>query len=226
MTLFERTRTQAARHLRGYRRRGLNLVATSSFQPGSGVLLHLLAEVAPSVPVYFVDTGFHFPETLRYRDALASHFGLTVRTVSPAHPSERCPPLPRPGDPDLCCHARKVLPLDPVLARAQVWITGVRASQTAARGGFRTEQPGRADTLRYHPLLPWRGADVAAHLEAHGIPRHPLEARGFGSVGCRPCTRASNRSRDLDCRAGRWAGREKTECGLHLEEGRLVRRGP
>lgn len=207
-----------------YRARGLMVIATSSFQTNSLVLLALLGRHAPDVPVYFLDTGYHFPETLGFRDALGERLGLDIRTLRSPVPRD----LQRDGDgrllfgsdPDHCCHLNKVLPLDPVLLQSDVWVSGVRAGQSAHRATLRTEDRGRHGILRYHPLLAWSARDVHAAIEAFDLPRHPLEAQGYLSVGCQPCTRSLlDGGAGAGGRGGRWSGLKKTECGLHLDAG-------
>jgi phosphoadenosine phosphosulfate reductase len=207
----------AGAHLARYRAAGMRVFATSSFQPNSVLLLHLLASRAPWVPVYFLDTGYHFPETLLWRDAVARQTGL--RVVDLRSPMPRSQQRDGEGrllfvsDPDRCCHLNKVLPLLPVQAGHDVWVTGVRATQSAQRAAMDEEEPDPSGILKYNPLLRWTGAEVEALRAARDLPRHPLEGRGYASVGCAPCTTASGGG--LDDRGGRWSGQRKTECGLH-----------
>lgn len=207
----------AGDRLSRYRAAGLRVFATSSFQPNSVLLLHLLATRAPWVPVYFLDTGYHFPETLLWRDALAARTGL--RVVDLRSPMPRSQQRDADGrllfvsDPDRCCHLNKVLPLQPVQAAHDVWVTGLRAAQSAQRADMDEEEPDASGVLKYSPLLRWTGRELEAMRDARALPRHPLEGRGFASIGCSPCTTASGGG--LDDRAGRWSGQRKTECGLH-----------
>ncbi len=205
-----------------YREQGLRGFATSSFQSNSVVLLHLIARFWPTLPVWFLNTGFHFPETLSFRRGLAVRFGLDIRDarspVSRAQQRDASGRLLFTTDPDHCCHLNKVLPLDPVIAAAQLWINGVRASQSAERAAMAREGTGRGGIRRYHPLIDWTGAEVEHYLNGHDLPRHPLEEQGYGSVGCEPCTRRPAGG-DLDDRSGRWSGQNKTECGLHVGGG-------
>jgi phosphoadenosine phosphosulfate reductase len=203
-----------------FRKEGKAVFATSSFQSGSVVLLHLLGCHAPDIPVYFLNTGYLFPETLSFRDALSARFGLDIRTLrSPLSRSQQCGSSGRflfASDPDRCCHMNKVAPLEPVIARSDVWISGVRASQSETRAKMKRLQP-TGEVLRYHPLLEWDARMVHFYIEQNGLPRHPLEEEGYMSIGCRPCTRRWTES--LDSRQGRWAGLNKTECGLHTSLG-------
>ncbi len=202
------------------------MFATSSFQSNSVVLLHLLSRLAPHTPVYFLQTGFHFPETLRFRRELTTRLGLRVidvcSPVSRADQRDGAGRLMFASDPDRCCHINKVLPLEPVLAAHDIWINGIRGSQSSHRASLQRTAPGRGGVLRYHPILDWTARDVYLYRTAHNLPTHPLEDEGFLSVGCAPCTRRPIDEPDLGGglndgeRAGRWSGMQKTECGLHL----------
>jgi len=204
-----------------YRERKLRMFATSSFQTNSVVLLHLIAEHAPDVPVFFLDTGYHFPETLRFRDTLQETLGLDIRILR--SPVNRLQQRDSDGtmlfasDPEHCCHINKVLPLEPVLLSNDVWISGVRASQSQERAAMGEEARGRHGILRYHPLIEWTARDVHYYIQEHALPTHPLEADNYASIGCRPCTRKLDLNALLDDRGGRWFGMKKTECGLHLD---------
>lgn len=216
--------------LEAYRREGKRIFATSSFQSNSVVLLHLLARLAPDVPVYFLQTGFHFPETIRFRRALTQQLGLDVRDLRA--PVSRHRMIGQSGrlifaeDPDRCCHVNKVMPLEPVLARNDIWVSGVRGSQSSTRAAMGRTAKGRGGVMRFHPIIDWNARDVYQYVQAHSLPAHPLEAEGYLSVGCAPCTRRPMDEPDLGGpevpvdgeRAGRWAGMQKTECGLHLPE--------
>ena len=213
-----------------YHARGQRVFATSSFQSNSVVLLHLLARLAPEVPVYFLQTGFHFPETLQFRRALTRRLGLDIRDLraplSRHHQVTSNGRLLFAEDPDRCCHVNKVLPLEPVLAAHDVWVSGVRASQSSTRAAMGRTAPGRGGVERFHPIIDWNARDVYQYVQAHDLPPHPLEASGYLSVGCAPCTRRPMDEPDLGGpevpvdgeRAGRWAGMQKTECGLHLPD--------
>ena len=194
-----------------------SIALVSSFGTEAAVLLALAAEVDPSLPVIFLDTGKHFGETLRYRDALAARLGLSdVRTVTPeaaALAREDGNDFLFARDPDRCCHLRKVLPLKRALAGFEAWITGRKAFQAATRAGlplFESDGP----RIKVNPLRHWRPAWIADHFARHGLPPHPLEADGFRSIGCFSCTARSVPG--AGARAGRWPGIAKTECGIHF----------
>ena len=179
------------------------------------MLLHLSAAIDTAIPVLFVDTGRHFPETLAYCDRLTEWLGLSdLRIVGPS-PEEvmrRDPEATRATwDPDGCCALRKVSPLDAALKPFAAWITGrkrFQAETRAALPAFEFED-GR---VKVNPLAAWGAANLAAYAREHGLPQHPLVARGYPSIGCEPCTRPALHD---DPRAGRWSGFDKTECGIH-----------
>jgi phosphoadenosine phosphosulfate reductase len=174
------------------------------------------SEVAPHLPVVFVDTGFLFPETLAYRDDLAKRLGLAVRVVRPDIPNADF--VARYGsdiqrrDPDLCCGLNKVAPLAALRAKARAWVSGLRRDQSRARADLAILEHD-AHLVRVHPLATLTKGDVSSYLAEHGIPEHPLVQRRYLSIGCAPCTRAVADGEDE--RAGRWAWTSKTECGLH-----------
>lgn len=199
---------------------GDDLLFTSSFGAQSGVLLHLWSQVARHLPVYFIDTGFLFPETLSYKDLLADRLGLDVRVLRPD--IARAELLLRYGDdlqqtdPDLCCGINKVAPLAPLRAKARGWVSGLRRDQSKTREDVAILTRDEPDALvRVHPIATLTRAEVNAYLASHSIPAHPLTNRRYLSIGCAPCTRAVAEGEEQDERAGRWAWSNKTECGLH-----------
>ena len=216
---FDAEIEQIRARLDGYSAAGKRCFATSSFQTNSVVLLDLLDRFAPDVPVYFLNTGYHFSETLAFKRALSRRFKLKIFDVrSPVSRDQQRDGQGRllfSSDPDHCCHLNKVLPLDPVLLQHDVWVNGIRASQGDARRDRQEEERGRHGILRYHPLLRWGGREIYQWLDRHDLPRHPLENEGYASIGCQPCTRRILDQLDLDDRGGRWTGMKKTECGLH-----------
>lgn len=204
--------------LLGYLEQGKRVFASSSFQSHSIPMLHIIGSVAPEVPVLFLNTGYHFPETLKYRDEVAALLGIRVEDLkSPISKSlqrEADGRLYFASDPNHCCYLNKTLPMEPVLAGYDVWIAGVRRDQNANRSGFAHEAPGPKGTLRFHPMLDWDGRMIGTYMNDFGLPRHPLEAQGYLSIGCSPCTAKFT---DGTGRGGRWEGLKKTECGLHTD---------
>ncbi|MBC7451372.1 MAG: phosphoadenylyl-sulfate reductase [Cytophagales bacterium] len=205
--------------IRSYQEKGLKLFTSSSFQTHSIVLLHVLSEIDHSIPVYFINTGYHFPETVTYRDQIADLLNLNLKVVSSATPRNMQKDaegrLLFTSDPDYCCYLNKVQPLDAVLPEYDIWINGVRADQSAVRKGFNIEQPAPHNTTRFHPMLDWDVRMIEKYIKEHNIPRHPLEEKGYLSIGCEPCTRKFDP--ETYNRQGRWFGLNKTECGLNTD---------
>lgn len=196
------------------------IAAVSSFGSESVVLLHLIAQVDPTTPVLFLNTGKLFGETLRYRDRLQEALGLTdVRALSP-HPDDlkaqdEAGNLWR-RNPDACCNIRKVLPLRRALGQFDAEISGRKRFQTKSREAMSKVEihEGR---IKINPLADWSLDDLKAHIEAHDLPRHPLVKDGYLSIGCMPCT---DRVKDeSEYRSGRWSGLDKDECGIHGIDG-------
>jgi phosphoadenosine phosphosulfate reductase len=193
----------------------------SSFGAESVVLLHMAAQVDQGLPVIFLDTGRHFPETIAYRDQLVSRLGLTdIRNAYPDAAELRR--YDRYGrlfetDPDLCCDIRKTQPLAEELEGFGAWITGRKRFQGGLRTALDTIEPeGATGRVKLNPLASWDAAQIEAYRVAYDLPAHPLVARGFRSIGCATCTRPTREGEDA--RAGRWAGIDKTECGIHLPQ--------
>jgi phosphoadenosine phosphosulfate reductase len=187
---------------------------TSSFQAECVVLVHMLREVAPDIPVLFLDTVHHFPQTLAYRDEIVTRWKLNLVTLRAAEPA---PGLWQQST-DACCARHKVGPLFGALANHDVWFTGLRREQSASRAGLAEVEPFRLPlgqvVRKVSPLAAWRTKDVWDYAKAHDIPLLPLYAAGYTSIGCEPCT-----SLPLDSsndRSGRWQGK-KLECGIHIQ---------
>jgi phosphoadenosine phosphosulfate reductase len=195
------------------------VAVVSSFGTESAVLLALVARADPAMPVIFVDTLKMFPETLAYRDTLVARLGLTnshaVEPEADVIAKKDDKGLRWSYDPDGCCEIRKVEPLRRAKQGLDSWISGRKAFQSSTRQNIaRFEiEDGR---LKINPLGDWVKADLEAYFAAHDLPRHPLEADGYLSVGCQPCT--SKVLPGEDPRAGRWRGWEKVECGIHVAE--------
>jgi phosphoadenosine phosphosulfate reductase len=192
----------------------------SSFGAESAVLLHMVAEIDPNTPILFLNTGKLFGETLRYRDRLQDLLGLgDVRSLAP-NPADRAKLDPEgvlwSKNTDACCDFRKVIPLKRALEPFAAQITGRKRFQTRERAEMQAVEffEGR---FRFNPLADWSLTDLEAYTEKHALPRHPLVEDGYPSIGCMPCTRRVAAGEDY--RAGRWAGLEKDECGIHLTDG-------
>jgi phosphoadenosine phosphosulfate reductase len=196
---------------------GDKLAMVSSFGAESAVLLDIAARVKPDLPILFLDTGMLFGQTLDYRKTLAAKLGLTdVRDLRP-HYQDLATADPGGNlwqtDTDACCAVRKVAPLDRALAEFGGWITGRKRFHGGARLSLPVvEQAGHQ--VKFNPLANWNKADLDAYAAEHDLPAHPLVAQGFPSIGCWPCTKPVEDGADV--RAGRWAGSQKTECGIHV----------
>lgn len=192
------------------------VAVVSSFGTESAVLLHLIAQADSAIPVIFVDTLKMFPETLEYRETLIREFGFTDSRVVTPDPDVLAAKddkgLRWSYDPDGCCDIRKVEPLARAKNGLDAWISGRKAFQSVTRQNLpRFEiEDGR---LKINPLGDWTKTDLDAYFEEHDLPRHPLEAQGYLSIGCEPCT--SKVMPGEDPRAGRWRGWDKVECGIH-----------
>lgn len=196
------------------------LAVVSSFGAESAVLLHLIAQVDPGVPVLFLETGKHFPETLAYRDELVEAIGL--KNLVNLYPclgeleTRDETGLRWSYDPDGCCEIRKVKPLARALVNYDATFTGRKAFQSSTRANlprFEIDTSDEQGRLKINPLIDWNASQIEGYMIQHDLPRHPLVAQGYPSIGCSPCTRPVAPGEDP--RAGRWAGWDKTECGIH-----------
>lgn len=196
-----------------------DLAVVSSFGAESAVLLHLIASVDASVPVLFLDTGKHFADTLAYRDLLVQRLGLNLVVLTPdadelARKDESG--LRWSYDPDGCCEIRKVRPLEKALAQFDASFTGRKSFQSSTRANlprFEVDTSDAAGRLKINPLIDWDAGQIEGHFIQHDLPRHPLIAQGYPSIGCSPCT--TQVAPGEDPRSGRWKGWDKTECGIH-----------
>jgi len=195
---------------------GDDLVVASSM--GDEVLVHLAAAAAPGIDVVFLDTGYHFAETIGTRDYYADFTDVSLRTVLPlrtvAEQDAEHGPRLHDRDPNLCCALRKVEPLERALAPYTAWVTGMRREDAPTRTDITVVGwDARRGKVKLNPLAAWSQDDVAAYVAEHHVVLNPLRELGYTSIGCAPCTRAVAPGEDP--RAGRWAGTNKTECGLH-----------
>ena len=200
-----------------FERYGDKLALVSSFGAESAVLLHMAAQIDRDIAVLFLDTGMLFGQTLDYRKQLAAKLGLTgVRDLRPQYQDIA---VHDPSadlwktDTDACCHIRKVLPLDRATAGFEALITGRKRFQGGDRLRLRVVEQGDGQ-VKFNPLANWSKAQIEAYAAEHALPAHPLVAAGYPSIGCWPCTQPVEAGGDV--RAGRWAGSQKTECGIHM----------
>ena len=220
--MFDKIIKNIGKDIQTYKEKGRTLFATSSFQTNSVVLLHIISCIAPDIPVYMLNTGYLFPETLAFKEQLVSRLNLNVielfSSIPKLHQKDENGRLLFTSDPDYCCQVNKIQPLEPILERFDVWINGVRASQSHTRANMKKEERVSSNTVRYHPILQWTNKMVYDYIKENQLPVHPMEKDGYLSIGCQPCTRKI----DLEVMAekgrdGRWFGQTKVECGLHTD---------
>jgi len=202
---------------------GARLTMATAFGAEGCCLIHMLAEIAPDLRIFNLETGYQFEETLQVRERIRERYGIEVELVRPEltvaeYEAEHGGPLYRIR-PDQCCHDRKLIPLRRAIVGYDAWISAIRRDQTGDRGRASVVQwDAKFDLVKVNPLLNWDKKEVWAFIVKHDVPYNPLHDRGYPSVGCWPCTRPVAEGEDE--RAGRWAGTVKKECGLHVIEHR------
>jgi phosphoadenosine phosphosulfate reductase len=195
---------------------------TSSFQHECVALVHMIVQQVPNIPVLFLETGYHFPETLAYRDKIAAQWKLNLRNLeapqSVADQEAQFGILNQTA-PDQCCKLRKVGPLFAGLADYEVWFTALRREQSPTRANLQEIEPFKLPSgkvlSKISPLASWTVREVWGYLNRHGIEALPLYDLGYTSIGCQPCTALPVSADDL--RSGRWQGKGKLECGIHIQ---------
>ncbi|WP_421896000.1 phosphoadenylyl-sulfate reductase [Marinoscillum sp.] len=205
--------------LESYKADGKKMFTTSSFQTHSLVMLHIISRIDNTIPVYFLNTGYHFPETVSFKDQVGEAFGLNIIETRSSVPrymqKDHGGKLLFTSDPDHCCYINKTAPTEELLRTNDVWINGVRGDQSSTRKAMKTEQEAPFDTIRFHPMLDWNMKTIFAYIREHNLPRHPLDSKGYLSIGCEPCTRKLDP--EMQEREARWFGLNKVECGLHTD---------
>ncbi|MFZ5905242.1 MAG: phosphoadenylyl-sulfate reductase [Chloroflexota bacterium] len=196
-----------------------DLALSSSFQTQSLPLLHMASQIIPGLRVLFLDTGYHFWESLIFREQLQAMWNLNVVDLYrdsrwDVYVRQHVRSLPL-DDPDLCCFLHKVQPMQKAVSGLKAWISGIRRDQTPTRARAQILELQDEGVVKVNPLLNWTRADVERYIKEHDLPVHPLLEKGYRSIGCAPCTLPVG-AEDAE-RAGRWAGRGKTECGLHTD---------
>ncbi len=187
------------------------VMVTSSFAATSAYFLHIFSRIRPEQTIFFVDTGFHFPETIRYKDFLIEKYGLKVMNLKAEDWRHEFTAHERTyeSDPDFCCTVNKIEPLEEVKPNYRVWVSSLMRWQTDHRADLNVFEVRRG-ILKFNPMIDVTRAERDAYIREHDLPFHPLVAKGYSSIGCTHCTVAG------EGRSGRWAGKPKTECGLHL----------
>ncbi|WP_309123470.1 phosphoadenylyl-sulfate reductase [Paenibacillus sp.] len=195
-----------------------NITLACSFGAEDVALVHMLQKVRPGTDIFYLDTDFHFKETYETRDALAAKYNVNFVQVKPKLTPEEQAALHGEelwkSDPNKCCNIRKVDPLTEILGKYEAWITGIRRDQAPTRANAKkVEYDVKFGLVKFNPLANWTSEDVWNYIRENDVPYNPLHDRNFPSIGCEQCTRPVAPGEDP--RAGRWAGSEKTECGLH-----------
>jgi len=194
-----------------------DIAMSSSFQTQSIPLLHMISRIKPEIRIFFLDTGYHFWDTLLFREQMGYEWQLNIVDL---RRDERWNEyfkynrhsLPN-EDANLCCYLNKVQPMQKAMHGLKAWISGIRRDQTRERANAQFIEVQKDGLVKVNPLLNWTGKDIRAYISTHDLPSHPMYDKGYRSIGCSPCTQPV--SDDQDERAGRWVGRGKTECGLH-----------
>lgn len=209
---------------------GLRAAIGTSFQGAGLVIIHHAVTAGLPLPVFTIDTGLLFSETMELKSRLEDFFGIQIEALVPdlslSQQETEFGPRLWERNPDLCCTLRKVVPLQKKLAELEAWITGVRRDQSSGRSRtqilelYEFDRIREKEILKINPLAVWSRDDVWHYIRKHGIPYNPLHDRGFRSIGCKPCTRAAVSGQDE--RAGRWIGFDKTECGIHTFMGENI----
>lgn len=187
------------------------ILLTSSFGSSSSVVLHMMSKVQPDHPIYFVNTGYHFSETLVYKDQVAKAFGLNVLDISPKQNQFNFTKTNQTylQNQDLCCFVNKVQPVNALKENHRIWISGLLKFQNANRESLNVFEK-KTDIIKFHPIFDMTKEEVELYMYLHDLPKHPLIERGYSSIGCTHCTKAGTN------RDGRWTGTQKIECGLHI----------
>ncbi len=212
--------TEIVDRIKTYLDEGKKVFTTSSFQTHSIPLLHIISRSGLDVPVYFLNSGYLFPESIKFKDEVAEMLGLNVINLSPLVPKnlqrDYFGNLYFTSDPDYCCYLNKVQPLESILQSKDIWINGIRSDQNSNRKAMKEEENAPYNVIRYHPMLHWTKKMIYEYIHLHDLPKHPFDAKTYHSIGCEPCTRLIE-DEDKSNREGRWFGLKKVECGLHTE---------
>lgn len=205
--------------IRAFLKQGKRLCMTSSFQTHSLPLLHMMTRMYPELPVLFIDTGFHFPETYAFRDKIRKEWDLNLINLQSHIPKDQQKDAEGrflyTSDPEYCCFINKVKPLQEEVNKYDIWVAGLRKDQTAFRKTLSKKEHQQNGQIKYHPILEWTAKMIYQYKQKYDLPEHPLDKKGYMSIGCMPCTTLPIEKAE---REGRWFGLNKTECGIHLQE--------
>jgi len=198
---------------------GEELVFTTAFGYSGTAVLHHALKFNPDIKIYFIDTGFHFKETLKFKDKIAEEWNLNLEVIKPDISKEKLHEKlgkkPWGKNADLCCHYNKVEPLLRVIHKHDAWLSGIRRDQSRSRGGIKVVDLDGRGIIEICPMAKWTRGKTWAYIKDNDIPYHPLHNKGYPSVGCKPCTAKVEEGGDE--RDGRWPDMQKLECGIHIK---------
>ena len=205
-----------------YKKLDKNIFITSSFQTYSMPLLHIISLIDNSIPIYFLNTGFHFAETIEFKNRIENMFNVKIidvaSEISKVNQVDENGMFHYVNNISYCCYINKVLPMQGIFNKYDVWISGIRKDQNANRAKMSETHITKEGIERYHPILDWTSKMVWDYIDEYNLPTHPLEEKGYLTVGCEPCTSKFIDSKLDTLRDGsRWEGMNKTECGLHTD---------
>ena len=190
-----------------------DIAMTTAFGASGMVLLHHLLPLKPDIKIHFLDTGYHFTETLEFAERLRSNWNLNLEIKRPTALDNVMGKRPFEVDPDRCCQINKVEPLLSIVYQQSAWISAIRRDQSVSRQHLDVVEIDRRGTIKVSPLINWTSRDIWQYINDHDIPVHPLYEKGFPSIGCEPCTsRVAQSGQERD---GRWKNSSKVECGIH-----------
>jgi len=197
---------------------GDSIAMTTAFAYSGVVLLHHVLQIIPDLKIYFIDTGFHFKETIDFCNKMTDKWDLNLEIINPTvtkmELEKKIGNLPHKINPDLCCHYCKVEPLLRILHNHPAWLSGLRRDQSRTRAEIETIEMDGRGTIKIYPLAYWTKEQTWEYIKKHNLPHHPLHDKGYLSIGCEPCTRPVGAGGDE--RDGRWPDMQKLECGIHL----------
>lgn len=194
-----------------------DIAMSTAFGASGMVLMHMISQINPQMKIIFLDTGFHFKETLEFKEKIKRLYQLNIveykATISKDELFKVISPHPYADNPDQCCHINKVEPMQRAVGGLRAWISALRKDQSTSRANIEILEEYEGGLIKINPLAHWTRKEIWNYLYHNNIPYHPLHDQGYPSIGCEPCTRAVDAAADE--RSGRWAGKGKLECGIH-----------
>ncbi len=194
-----------------------DIAMSTAFGSSGMVLMHMISQINPEMKIIFLDTGFHFKETLEFKEKIKKMYGLNIVEYHPTLSKEelfkKISPHPYANNPDLCCHINKVEPMQRAVQGLKAWISALRKDQSSSRSNIEILEGYEGGLIKVNPLANWTRKEIWNYLYHNNVPYHPLHDQGFPSIGCEPCTKSVDAGAEE--RSGRWVGKGKLECGIH-----------